>query len=470
MKTQGNKIIDEGMQLANGKWSKYINGLSEGYKMKHNGQIPPANILATTAIMLENTQKMIRKMDETTRVVNLGNFVDYGFGIITAVMPALVANEIVSVQPLKARTGEIFYLDFLYGNNKGKIKAGDTMLSPFTGMSGDGSYSSENVNGEDLGTLAANSTSATFNLSYYPVTPGTVILSAGDFDLTDKGDGTLEVSSGTVVLKSSQINYQTGAIQIEFTTGPAAEVAVAAGYSFQFGNMDVHGRIPSVDIDLKSTTISTVTRSLAARWLFDAQYELQQTHGIAAEEEISTAMASEVRHGIDREIMNDLLVQALAGSQQFTWTKTAPTGVAYSDHKDSFVDMLITMSNAIFTDTKRAEGNFVIAGMTASSIIESLGTRFVPVTDGVKAGPHVVGTLDGRWKIIKDPFYPENEFVVGYKGDSYLEGGYVYAPYLPLFTTPAVMLEDFVSRKGVRTIYGKKILNPRFYAKGRIAV
>ena len=111
----------------------------------------------------------------------------------------------------------------------------------------------------------------------------------------------------------------------------------------------------------------------------------------------------------------------------------------------------------------------MVAGINVASLIESIGDgRFVASADALKPGPHVIGTLDGRWKIIKNPYYEVDSFVVGYKGSSYLEGGYVYAPFLPLYTTPTVMLDDFVNRKGVRTIYGKKMLNSHFYAKGKI--
>lgn len=468
--TAQNPVLTEGQALAQGKWSKYITGLTEGYKRKHNGAEPTPNMLATTAMMLENTQQMISRMDETTKVVNLGNFVDYGFGVITAIMPALVANEVVSVQPLKGRSGEVFFLDFKYGSNKGAIKKGDSMISPITGSNTDTSYSGQEVASEEVGKLTTADTAIEFTLSYTPVTPGTVKIAAGSFDLADDGNGRIVTANGTSNLvsgDSSTIDYTTGAVKLTFTT-VAAEATLAAGYNFSYGNMDVGGNIPTADIDLTSTTISTVTRSLAARWLFDAAFELQQVHGINADEEIATAMAAEVRHEIDGEILNDLFNQAKAGNTEFIWSKTAPTGVAYVDYKDTFIDTLIQMSNAIFSDTKRAEGNFIVAGINVSSIIESMPGRFVPSADSVKAGPHVIGVLDGRWKVIKNPFYPADSFVVGYKGTSYLEGGYIYAPFLPLFTTPTVMLDDFVNRKGVRTIYGKKMLNAHFYARGKI--
>lgn len=464
-----NQVFNEGLVLAQSKWKKYTEAIVDGFKKKYNKE-PEQSVLATTAMMLENTQKMMKKMDETTKVVNLGNFVDYGFGVITAVMPALVAHEIVSVQPLKARTGEIFYLDFKYGSNKGNIAKGTSMLSPFTGPAGNAAFTSETISGEELGNVAASETAVTFekNLSYLPVKAKSVEISDGLHTYVDDGAGKIEVS-GTADANfiSGTVDYATGHVEIKLSKLAAAATYVA-NYGFSLSNQDVGATIPEVDIELASTSITTTTRKLRARWLFDSAFELQQTHGIDAEVELTTALASEVRHEIDMEIMNDLLLAATAGGIEFSWSKTAPTGVSYVDYKDTFVDKLIMMSNAIFQETKRAEGNFIIAGIDVCSVIESLGSRFVPVKDGMKAGPHVVGILDGRWKVIKNPFYAPTKFLVGYKGQSYLEGGYIYAPYLPVYTTPTVMLDDFVNRKGCATRYGKKILNTKFYAKGCI--
>lgn len=467
--TRSNLVLQEGLQLANTKWKRNIAAINEGFKRAHGGKTPDPNILATTALMLENTDNMIRKMDETTRVVNLGNFVDYGFGVITAVMPSLVAHEIVSVQPLKARTGVIFYLDFKYGSNKGGARRGDSMISPFTGAAGDFDYTSERVSGEEIYKTAdsASAVDIQTNLSYLPVRRGTVQISDGLHTLIDDGNGNLKVEGSTwSEFSSGKIDYESGAVEISLTG--SSEGQLVASYEFDFRNQDLGANIPEVDITLGSETITTTTRKLRARWLFDAAYELKETHGIDADSELTTAIASEIKHEIDGEIMRDLLQIAKAGNTQFTWSKTPGTGVAFVDHKDTFIDLLIRMSNAIFQDTRRAEGNYIIAGINVCSIIESLGGRFIPETNGLKAGPHVVGTLDGRWKIIKNPYYDPDEFIIGYKGQSYLEGGYVYAPYLPLYATPTMMLDDFVARKGMASTYGKKALNPRFYAKGKI--
>jgi hypothetical protein len=57
---------------------------------------------------------------------------------------------------------------------------------------------------------------------------------------------------------------------------------------------------------------------------------------------------------------------------------------------------------------------------------------------------------------------------MGFKGMNFLEAGYVYAPYIPLYTTPTIVLDDFIGRKGLATQYGKKALNPLFYVTGEI--
>ena len=63
-----------------------------------------------------------------------------------------------------------------------------------------------------------------------------------------------------------------------------------------------------------------------------------------------------------------------------------------------------------------------------------------------------------------DPYFPRNILLVGRKGNSFLESGYVYAPYVPLQVTPTIFgTEDFVPRKGVMTRYAKKMVRPDMY-------
>ena len=57
-------------------------------------------------------------------------------------------------------------------------------------------------------------------------------------------------------------------------------------------------------------------------------------------------------------------------------------------------------------------------------------------------GAEKIGSLSNRFTVYKDPYFPRNKVLVGYKGGSYLETGYVYAPYVPLIVTPTIFAPE----------------------------
>ena len=79
-------------------------------------------------------------------------------------------------QPLDRRTGQVFFLKFTYGNNKGGIRAGENMLTSQQGFSGM-DYSGEHISGENL-TITSGAVDETFN--HVPIKPGTFTLTTPD--------------------------------------------------------------------------------------------------------------------------------------------------------------------------------------------------------------------------------------------------------------------------------------------------
>ena len=64
----------------------------------------------------------------------------------------------------------------------------------------------------------------------------------------------------------------------------------------------------------------------------------------------------------------------------------------------------------------------------------------------------------------------ENQVLLGFRGQQFLESGAVFAPYIPLIMTPLVYdPETFTPRKGLLTRYAKKVVRPEFYGKIEIA-
>ena len=77
----------------------------------------------------------------------------------------------------------------------------------------------------------------------------------------------------------------------------------------------------------------------------------------------------------------------------------------------------------------------------------------------------------GRYDLYVDPLYPEGEMLMGYKGSGPMDGGFIYAPYIPFQALPTITdPESFQPRKGILTRYGKVAVAPasRFYRIIRI--
>jgi hypothetical protein len=75
-----------------------------------------------------------------------------------------------------------------------------------------------------------------------------------------------------------------------------------------------------------------------------------------------------------------------------------------------------------------------------------------------------MGFLQSKWIVIIDPYFPAGKILVGLKGTLFTDSGVIYAPYVPLEMTSSFLdPADFSIRKGMRTRYTKKVVNPGFY-------
>ena len=122
------------------KWGDFLEGMPDRTERDRY-------VLGCTAMLMENESLYLQNLDEETRTVNVGSFTKFIFPVLRRVFPNLIANEIVSVQPMTAPVGAVFFLDYVYGSSKGATTEGDVFPKDF-----DRDYSGEFVNGEQLAT------------------------------------------------------------------------------------------------------------------------------------------------------------------------------------------------------------------------------------------------------------------------------------------------------------------------------
>jgi len=233
-----------------------------------------------------------------------------------------------------------------------------------------------------------------------------------------------------------------------------------------FDDMEANEAIPEIDLLLTSAPVTARPFKLRGRWSVESQQDFQAYHGISAEVELVKFMANEIQKNINYRIVAHIAQIAAAGV--FAWSATPPAGVPWIWHKETLFDALISASNLIFSATQRRAGNWIVAGVGACNVIETL-SKFKSGAGGAKdvAGIRKIGQL-GDFTIFKDPNSARTAMIMGYKGGSFLDAGYVYAPYLGVYTTPPIVLDDFLARRGMMQRAGFKVINANMYCTGTI--
>ena len=242
--------------------------------------------------------------------------------------------------------------------------------------------------------------------------------------------------------------------------------------------------IPEIDIKVDSIAITAQTKKLKAKWTPELGQDLNAYHNIDAEVELTSILSEQIALEIDREILADLVNGATAAT--YYWarspglfvnrltgaeigaTSAAPdfTGTV-SEWYETLIETINDVSAQIHIKTLRGGANYVVCSPETANILEfTSGFRANVTADADKGdiGAVKAGSLSRKFDVIVDPYFPRNVILVGRKGGSFLESGYVYAPYVPLQVTPTIFgPEDFVPRKGVMTRYAKKMVRPDMY-------
>jgi len=242
--------------------------------------------------------------------------------------------------------------------------------------------------------------------------------------------------------------------------------------------------IPEIELKVDSFSITARTRKLKAAWTPELGQDLNAYHNLDAEVELTSMLSEQIGLEIDQEIMNDLVKGQTAGVKY--WSRrpgkfvNRDTGVALSVASGSpdftgnvsmwyetLVETINDVSALIHRKTLRGGANFLVCGPEVANILEfTSGFRASVTADAEKGtiGAVKVGDLNKKWDVIVHPYFHRNVILVGRKGSSFLESGYVYAPYVPLQSTPTIFDPDtFVPRKAVMTRYGKAMVRPDMY-------
>ena len=571
----------EGAALLN-KWE--ATGLLEGLADNQKKQ--------GMAVLLENQAKELLREASSMAAGDVEGFAAVAFPIVRRVFGGLIANDLVSVQPMSLPSGLIFFLDFVHSEARLGAAAGESIYGGNVvarGLTGGVDLSQGSQGGESGGHYSfGHAASAPTGSCILPNASANAVFAFADIDL-DQGisetqkkllrydpdilalctpaDGAATLQATAIDVKKSlmpgvdeaklsgivvdvpaghddlraasgsitQIRRLTAespddadAVRIFFVGAAADIVGPGDGSQLTTANAALDGeirfplvdsvnaatfpgavvaggmgleeplprhpgnfgtgpedktQIAEIDIKVDSIAVTAQTKKLKAKWSPELGQDLNAYHNLDAEVELTGILSEQIALEIDRELLGDLVNGAKAGTRYwsrapglFVDSNGAEVGASsaapdftgtVSEWYETLIETINDVSAQIHRKTLRGGANFVVCSPEVANILEFTSGFRASVTadqDRGTIGAVKAGSLSKKFDVYVDPYFLRNVILVGRKGSSFLESGFVYAPYVPLQVTPTIFgTEDFVPRKGVMTRYAKKMVRPDMY-------
>lgn len=403
--------------------------------------------------LLENQKRHLLETAGATAVVasDISGFQKISIPMIRRILPGTISSDLVGVQPMSGPVGLVYSLRFAFA---------------------------ENMTAQGPNTVPAND------------------IAAGDEAFINNGKMKRFYSSANV----GTAGYP-----------PALTAPTSDGFAARTSDYEGFGG-RSMRLSVMKQTISAGSRKLQARWTMEAAQDMNSQHGLDLESELTAALSAQIAHEIDNEILTDLLSLA---STVATYDFSAPnTGFSpnYLGDRYATLGILVNkLANEIGAKTRRGPGNWLVGGHLITSMLQS-GSKsvFAPAISGSFSDPtgnKLVGTLNGQMKVysynwgLNDAFSLEGfdrdangqivrdgqgnviqnmnnasggsgeDILIGYKGgNSELDSGYFYCPYIPLMSTGIVMdANTFMPAVSLMTRYGKATFTDRTSSLGNSA-
>ena len=240
----------------------------------------------------------------------------------------------------------------------------------------------------------------------------------------------------------------------------------------QYDSLELETEIGEVSFKIEGVTIAVEERKLRSTWSPEQAQDVAAFHNIDAEAELTSLLAQQVSVEIDREILRDLKT---AAPWQLTWdfngwrrTATTSTNYTQKDWNQELITKINQISAQINKTCLMGGANFVVVSPEISAVFDNLeyfhATNAAPEEEEYSLGMEKVGNLSGRYQVYVDPYSRHWTLLVGHKGKSMLDTGYIYAPYVPLQLTPTLYNPfNAAPVKFIMTRYAKKVVNNKFY-------
>lgn len=421
----GKKIASESTKIA---LAQILENTRNFYKMQ--GMLNEAGVVAPGAGIKGYTDGVIGKsvVSDGSGVMTGTNSFPYQQGsygdyylpnvvipMLRRIMPDLIANDLVGVQPLHGPVGYALAYRPTLGVNGG--------------VGTEGSYSSE----------------LTSEIGYNPV------------------DTRWTGTEGKAIAEKDLSFWDAYAGKDGGRWNGVGQDTAAAEYANLY-----NGTYPTVSFGLVKSAVEAKTRKLAAHWSPELAEDMQAMHGIDVEREMVNTLTYEVGAEIDRQIITEMVKAAITGGSVSEWSPVSADGLDQMGRLATLLTQITVEAQQIAIRTRRGNANFVVTTPRVCALLQQLSmnkftsfksTEAIPTVPDTGVGALAkVGLINDDQQLLVRDSYASNGMsdyvLMGYKGKQAGDSGIIYCPYIPLQLSKVMQPGSFTPSVGARTRYG----------------
>ena len=390
----------------------------------------------TTAVVLNNIARNVRSakmLNESVSVSrsDLGDYKKFCLTVTNIAFPQLLIEDLVLVKPMSSITGVIAYQKYVYGADKGDVKADTQFADPWSLEKLD-EASSQYTGTPVVETIGAEETS--FKPAWTPVVGNAVtfIDKDGKEEPKELVEGEITIDAGKYV----KVKYA-----YDNEVVPAVDV-------------------PSIHVKTAHIALMAKSRRIGIEFSQNELFQAQTDYEYDLAKDMAEKAVARLQWEINEEV---ILFLAKMGSKNICekaeFNLTLPAGVNKRDHYESFIDSIITARNYTYGMTQKFYPNVLLCSSDTLRVLNFIPNFKAADTANV-AGSFIAGTLNGM-KVIVSPSIEKGKNYLVVKGNDLETAAAVYGAYMPIAPTQLIETWDGHNRQGFSTMYALEALNEK---------
>lgn len=458
-------VINTGIRLFDEAGGDALGAARLGEMLESNDE-KAAYQAGMTMLMVQRTkdflERAVDQYGEATVTANLGSLPKRVLDVVRIFYPNQIATELVDIQPIDGKVGEIFTLKPRFSDDFDNIVAGDEV---FKVRANNENYASEVVV-ELLDTGDGVEDTFGGTLGTLQVRPGTVkittLIGSATDTVVDDGNGNLVGvnASGTIV-------YATGVWTLVYTTAPDNLAAINATFSYD-SELDSGAQIRSIEYDLTTTPVVAKLHPITFKYSVAGALAAQAHLAIDTNETLAELAAQYIKNERDENLVK-LINNAATPIAALNFDATPSTGFSKQSKYAEIELKLDEAESQIQNLSGRGGVDFMLCGRNAANIARNM-RGFQAAPPSAPIGSHVIGTVrDGTVVVVKSLTLNTNTVIFGYKGYMAGDSATILAEWIPVYFTPTFQSPRLYNEQGVMSMYDMFVNQPNYYVKGTVS-